>query len=163
QPTPVEYTKRGAVHLAYQVVGEGPHTLVFQPGYIYSAIDMLWQQPSAAAFFGRLAGFCRLILFDRRGTGASDRPPPGPIEEHVDDLVAVLDAVGCERATLFGSNDGGMFLTLFAATHPARTAGLVLFGVMARTAWAPDYPWGWTKDDYAATIANVDENTGEDA
>jgi class 3 adenylate cyclase len=129
------YAKSGDAHIAYQVVGEGPVDLVFVPGWITHV--ELGDDPSEAAFRRRLASFARLIVFDKRGTGLSDRVPVNELpilEERMDDVRAVMDAAGSERAALLGVSEGGALCALFAATYPERTAALVLYGAFARTA-----------------------------
>src|SRR5215216_2989614 len=122
------YAKSGDVRIAYQVAGDGPFDLVFVPGFI-SNLDLVWEEPSRARFFSRLASFSRLILFDKRGTGLSDRVSNvASLEERMDDVRAVMDAVGSERAAIFGVSEGGAMSMLFAATYPARTQALVLYG-----------------------------------
>ena len=140
---PVRYAKSGDLNIAYQVLGEGPMDLVFVPGFV-SHLELLWEYPALARCFERLASFSRLILFDRRGQGLSDRPGrPHTLEEGADDLRAVMDAAGSERAALFGISEGGPMSILFAASLPERTQALVLFGTYARTAPADDYEIGF--------------------
>jgi pimeloyl-ACP methyl ester carboxylesterase len=130
-----KYAKSGDVHIAYQVIGEGPVDLVFVPGWI-THVELSWDDPSEAAFRRRLASFSRLIVFDKRGTGLSDRVPATEVpilEERMDDVRAVMDAAGAERAALMGVSEGGALSALFAATYPERTAALVLYGAFART------------------------------
>jgi class 3 adenylate cyclase len=125
------YAKSGDVHIAYQVVGSGPFDLVFVPGFI-SHVDHVWEEPRWGGFLQRLASFSRLICFDKRGTGLSDRVSAVPtLEERMDDVRAVMDAVGSERAALFGISEGGPMSLLFAATHPERTLALTLYGSYA--------------------------------
>jgi pimeloyl-ACP methyl ester carboxylesterase len=125
------YAKSGDVHIAYQVIGKGPFDLVFVPGFI-SHVDHVWDEPRWAGFLERLASFSRLICFDKRGTGLSDRVSAIPtLEERMDDVRAVMDAVGSERAALFGISEGGPMSLLFAATYPERTIALTLFGSYA--------------------------------
>jgi class 3 adenylate cyclase len=125
------YAKSGDVHIAFQVVGEGAFDLVFVPGFI-SNLDLLWETPAAARLLGRLAAFSRLILFDKRGTGLSDRVANLPsLEQRMDDVRAVMDAAGSRRAALFGISEGGPMSLLFAATYPERTRALVLYGSYA--------------------------------
>ena len=134
------YAKSGDVHIAYQVVGEGPIDLVFVPGWI-THLELAWEDPLEAAFLRRLASFSRLIVFDKRGTGLSDRVPVNELpilEERMDDVRAVMDAAGSERAALLGVSEGGPLSSLFAATYPERTAALVLYGTFARTGRRPD-------------------------
>jgi class 3 adenylate cyclase len=124
------YAKSGSVHIAYQVVGNGPRDLVFVPGWA-SHVEIGWTFPPLAHLFNRLASFSRLIVFDKRGTGLSDPVAATPtLEERMDDLQAVLDAVNSERAVLFGECEGAPLSVLFAATHPERTEALALYGAM---------------------------------
>ena len=135
------YARSGDVNIAYQVVGDAPRDLVLVPGWV-SNIEVLWEEAACARFLGRLASFTRLILFDKRGTGLSDRVADLPnLETRMDDVRAVMDTVGSERAALFGYSEGGPMCALFAATYPARTAALITAGSYARRTWAPDYPW----------------------
>ena len=123
-----QYAKSGDVRIAYQVVGEGPFDLVFVPGFI-SNLDVAWEEPYRARVWTRLAAFARLIMFDKRGTGLSDRAVGVPtLEERMDDVRAVMDAVGSQQAALFGISEGGAMSVLFAATYPERTRALVLYG-----------------------------------
>ena len=126
------YAKSADIHIAYQVVGEGEVDLVYVPGFV-SNLDLNWEEPERAYFFSRLAAFSRLILFDKRGTGLSDRTAGiASLEVRMDDVRAVMDAVGCERAAIFGSSEGGPMSMLFAATYPERTRALALYGTYAR-------------------------------
>ncbi len=125
------YARSGELDIAYQVVGEGPFDLVFVPGFI-SHLDLQWVSPLAHEFFERLASFSRLILFDKRGTGLSDPVAgPAPLEERMDDLRAVMDAAGSERAAIVGVSEGGPLAILFAATYPERVSSLALCGTFA--------------------------------
>ncbi len=138
------------VHIAYQVLGEGPIDLVFAFGWV-SNIDGIWSVPGLGRFLRRLATFSRLIVFDRRGSGLSDRITEGSaatLEAGMDDIRAVMDAARSDRALQFGYADGGMLCALFAASFPERTTGLVLFGSTPRGLWAPDYPWAWTDAEW---------------
>jgi pimeloyl-ACP methyl ester carboxylesterase/DNA-binding CsgD family transcriptional regulator len=138
------YARSGDVHIAYQVVGDGPLDLVFVMGWV-SSIDWYWAEPRVARFLRRLASFSRLILFDKRGTGLSDRVAELPtLEQRMDDVRAVMDAVGSARAALFGISEGGAMCALFAATYPERTAALVIYGGYAKRRWDPEYPWAPT-------------------
>ena len=140
QLPPIRYAKAGDVDIAYRVLGSGPIDLVWVPGLI-SNLDIEWEDHVKAPLYRRLAGFSRLITFDKRGMGLSDRSVGAPtLEERMDDVRAVMDAVGSQRAALIGHSEGGLMSTLFAATYPERTAALILFGTMARTSIAPDYP-----------------------
>ncbi len=142
----IRYTRSGDLSIAYQVVGSGPIDLVLVPGWI-SNIEIFWEQPSIVRFFEKLATFSRLILFDKRGTGLSERETKAAtLEERMDDVRAVLDAVGSSRATLLGFSEGGTMCILFAATYPDRTAGLITIGSYARRLRAPDYPYFTDKE-----------------
>ena len=149
-----QYTKSGDVHIAYQVAGEGARDLVYLPG-IFAHIELQWEEPSYARFLRRLSSFTRLIMLDTRGTGLSDHAVQLPLLEHqMDDVTAVLDAVGSARAVLFGFSQSGPMAALYAATHPRRTEALVLYGAYASAAAKPDYPWGrspdWIKEFHMA-------------
>src|SRR5437764_3331734 len=120
------FTRSGNLHIAYQVVGDGPFDLVYVPGWV-SHVELAWEEPTLARFLERLASFSRLIIFDKRGTGLSDRVPDSQLpthEERMDDLRAVMDAAGSDRAAIFRFPEGGSLATLFAATHPPRTTQL---------------------------------------
>jgi class 3 adenylate cyclase len=129
------------VNIAYQVLGDGPIDLVHVPPFT-SNLELQWQDPDQARYFRRLASFSRLIMFDKRGMGLSDRTGIASLEERMDDVRAVMDAVGCERAAIFGSSEGGAMSLLFAATYPERVTALVLYGAYPRLSAAPDYPEG---------------------
>ena len=136
------FTQSGEVTIAYQVVGDGPMDLVVVPGFV-SHLECAWEDPSYSRFMTQLSSFSRLIMLDKRGTGLSDRISGIPtLEERMDDVRAVMDAVGSERAALFGVSEGGPMSVLFAATYPDRASALVLYGSIAKGSWAPDYPWG---------------------
>jgi pimeloyl-ACP methyl ester carboxylesterase len=155
------YAKTGDNYVAYQVMGEGPLDLVYVPAFI-SHLDLHMEQSLSANFFRRLASFCRLIRFDKRGTGLSDRTGPIPsIEERMDDVRAVMDAAGSERAALLGFSEGGPMSIVFAATYPQRTSALILYGAMARYAWAPDNAWGITDQQLAAWLKLIEEQWGQ--
>jgi class 3 adenylate cyclase len=144
-----KYAQSGDVNIAYQVVGEGPLDLVFVMGFV-SNIDEAWTEPSFARFLTRLASFSRLITFDKRGTGLSDRVNETQLptlEQRMDDVRAVMDAVGSKKAALLGISEGGPMCLLFAATYPERTAALMTFGSYPRLLKAHDYPWGRTEED----------------
>ena len=135
------YAHNGDVNIAYQVIGDGPLDLLFIPPFV-SHLDLFWAAPETAAFFNRLASFSRLILFDKRGTGLSD-PVSGvaTLEERMEDVRAVLDACGSQRAAIFGLSEGGPMSLLFAATYPERTTALITFGSFAKLLPAPHYFW----------------------
>ncbi|MFL5822370.1 MAG: alpha/beta fold hydrolase [Solirubrobacteraceae bacterium] len=146
------YARSGDLHIAYQVVGEGPIDLIWIPGWI-SNIDHYWEEPTVARYFNRIAAFSRLILFDRRGTGVSDPLTRAPtLEEQMDDVVAVMEAAGSEQAGLYAQLEGGAMAMLFAATHPERTRALVVYEGMARMSWAPDYDWALTDEERVAWL-----------
>jgi pimeloyl-ACP methyl ester carboxylesterase len=149
------YVKSGDVHIAYQVLGDGPFDLVFVPGFV-SNVEANWTLPPRAAFFRRLASFSRLILFDKRGTGMSDRSSQiFTLEQRMADVLAVMDAAGSQRAALFGLSEGGPMSFLFAATYPQRTRALVIYGSYAKRAWAPDYPFGWKQERWDTVLGNI--------
>ena len=140
--SPIRYARSSDdVHIAYRVLGEGPLDLVLLPGFV-NHLEVIVETPQTAAFVERLASFARLIMFDRRGQGLSDRPAVFTIEDHVRDLIAVLDAAGSERASLIGISEGGPAAIMAAAQHPDRIAELVLIGTWPRIVRAPDYPIG---------------------
>ncbi len=144
----VRYTLSGDVNIAYQVIGEGPLDLVFVMGWV-SHLEWFWKEPTFAKFLNRLASFARVILFDKRGTGLSDRVPLNELptlEQRMDDVRAVMDAVGSERAVLCGVSEGGPMSCLFSATYPEKTAALVMIGSYARRLRSEDYPWGPTEE-----------------
>ena len=142
------YARSGDVSIAYQVVGGGRLDLVYVPGAV-SNIELTWEDPARAAFFGRLASFSRLILFDKRGTGLSDRVSGiANLETRMDDVRAVMDAAGSQRAIVVGVSEGGPMSVLFAATYRERTTALVVYGSLPRFTWAPDFPWGQPLDEY---------------
>jgi class 3 adenylate cyclase len=154
------YVKSDGVHIAYQVVGEGAFDLLFVPGFV-SNVDSIWQSPDQTAFFQRLASFCRLIVFDKRGTGMSDRSSQiFTLEQRMHDVQAILDEVRSERAALFGISEGGPMSLLYAATYPERTSALVLYGSYARRSWAPDYPFAWTDDKWDAALDDIEQRWG---
>ena len=161
-PPETRYAKSGAVNIAYQVVGDGPFDLVYVPGWV-SNIDLLWEKPKPARFLERLASFSRLILFDKRGTGMSDRVSNDrlpTLEQRMDDVRAVLDAVGSENAALLGHSEGGSMSLLFAATYPERSRALVLFGAFAKRLRSDDYPWAPSLEERLATIDEVERDWG---
>ncbi len=146
------YAQSGDVAIAYAVTGDGPVDLVVTPGSV-SNVELMWQQPLFAGFHHRLASFSRVIVFDKRGTGLSDRVKKiATLEERADDIRAVMDGAGSERAVIMGVSEGGPMAIVFAATHPQRAAGLVLYGSHARITWAPDYPWRPTEEEYRRWI-----------
>jgi pimeloyl-ACP methyl ester carboxylesterase/DNA-binding winged helix-turn-helix (wHTH) protein len=141
---PTRYARSGDINIAYQVLGEGDIDLVFVMGWV-SHLDYFWTEPSFARFLQRLGRFSRLILFDKRGSGLSDRVPLDALptlEQRMDDVRAVMDAVGSKRAAICGVSEGGTLAGLFAATHPDRTTALVMIGAYAKRLRDSSYPWG---------------------
>jgi pimeloyl-ACP methyl ester carboxylesterase/class 3 adenylate cyclase len=154
------YAKSGDINIAYQVVGEGPLDLVLVPGWV-SHVEFAWTEPSFAAFLHRLASFSRLIILDRRGTGMSDRVASMPtLEQRMDDVRAVMDAAGSERAALFGISEGGPMCCLFAATYPERTRALILYGTIATGKRDASYPWGLTEEQVDQLLALIERDWG---
>ncbi len=146
------YARSGEVSIAYQVVGDGPFDVVFVPPTV-SHVELSWHVPNIRAVLEKLATFARVIHFDKRGTGMSDRVTGVPsLEVRMDDVRAVMDAAGSERAALVGWSEGVALSALFAATYPDRTLGLVLYGGFARVLRAPDYPWGKTEAEMLRMI-----------
>jgi pimeloyl-ACP methyl ester carboxylesterase len=161
-PPEIRFAKSGDVNIAYQVVGDGPLDLVLVHGWVQS-FDPGWEIEPIERFYRRLASFSRLILFDKRGTGLSDRVPPDALptlETRMDDMRAVMDEVGVQRAAVLGHSEGGSMCALFAATYPERTQALVMSGSAARTRWAPDYPIGATDDAIIELETAILENWG---
>ncbi|MGH8675626.1 MAG: alpha/beta fold hydrolase, partial [Burkholderiales bacterium] len=141
-----KYARSGEVNIAYQVFGGGPVDLVVVPGWI-SSIDTFWEEPAFVRFLQRLGSFSRVILFDKRGTGLSDRVTDTPmLEERMDDVRAVMDAVSSKRAALLGYSEGGPMCALFSVTYPKRTEALIMVGSFPRIKWAEDYPFGRTQE-----------------
>jgi predicted ATPase/pimeloyl-ACP methyl ester carboxylesterase/DNA-binding CsgD family transcriptional regulator len=159
-PLETRYARSGDVSIAYQVVGHGPLDVVFVMGWV-SHLDWFWQEPRFAHFLRRLAGFSRLILFDKRGTGLSDRAVELPtLEQRMDDVRAVMDAVGSERAALLGISEGGPLCALFAASYPERTRALVMIGSFPRRLWATDYPWGSSIEERNRFVEEIERGWG---
>jgi class 3 adenylate cyclase len=163
EPPPIRYTKTiDGLHIAYQVVGRGPSDLLYAPGW-FSNLECAWEVPEVGEFLAELGSLSRLILFDRRGFGLSDSPTTTgswSLELGMDDIRAVMDAAGSERAVLFGMDDGGALCTLFAASDPGRVSALVLFAVWAKYFRSPDYPWGWTKQQDKIWMQRVESHWG---
>jgi pimeloyl-ACP methyl ester carboxylesterase len=148
------------VHIAYQVIGEADLDLVVVPGFI-SHVEAQWEEPRLARFLRRLASFSRLIMFDKRGTGMSDRTDRLPdVDRRMLDIQAVMDAVGSREAALFAISEGGPMAILFAAAHPERTRALVLWGSYARISQAPDYEIGLPKEALRESAAHMEAAWG---
>ena len=155
------YARSGDVSIAYQVMGEGPFDLILVPGSV-SHVELAWDIPAMVAFHRRLASFSRLIVFDKRGTGMSDRVAGAPtIETRIDDVRAVMDAVGSERVAVMGVSEGGPMSAVFAAAYPERIWALVLCGAPVRSLWAPDFPWGYTEDEWERACEEERRHWGE--
>ncbi|HEV8564683.1 MAG TPA: adenylate/guanylate cyclase domain-containing protein [Actinomycetota bacterium] len=163
-PPQTNYAKSGDVHIAYQVAGDGPLDLVYVPGFV-SNVEEVWEEPHAKKFLERLASFSRLILFDKRGTGLSDPVPIADLptlEQRMDDLRAVMDAAGSERAALLGHSEGGVMSVLFAATYPDRTVALITLGTFAKRVWSADYPWAPTPEERALDYTEIERSWGRE-
>jgi class 3 adenylate cyclase len=158
----VEFARSGDVHVAYRVVGSGPIDLVYVMG-AYTHLDVLWELPAYRRYCERLAEFSRLVLFDKRGMGMSERVPGStPLDVRMDDIRAVMDAVGSESAALMGESEGGPLSMLFAAAHPERTRGLILQGAEVRERTDAEWPWGEsTQEEHEAYIATIGERWGK--
>lgn len=155
-----QYTKSGRINIAYQVFGSGPIDLVYIPGWV-SNIDWMWACPELVSFLDQLGKISRVILFDKRGTGLSDRVVElSTLEERMDDIRAVMDAVGSEKAVLFGHSEGGSVSALFAATYPNRTISLITFGIFAKRRYSPDYPWAPTDTERQVVYDMIENSWG---
>src|SRR5437764_1339066 len=157
QPPETRYAKSGDLNIAYQVFGEGPLDLLLVHGFV-SNIELQWEFPEIVDFYSRLASFARVICFDKRGTGLSDRAASiAPLEERMDDVRAVMEAVGSQRAALFGMSEGGSMCLLFAATYPERVVALVLYAAFAL---APGRAIGSSPEQIEARLAEFDHRWG---
>jgi len=154
------YAKSGETNIAYQVVGDQPRDLILVPGWL-SNIEVFWEDPAAARFLRRLASFSRLILFDKRGTGLSDRGGGLPdLETRMDDVRSVMDAVGSKAATLCGYSEGGVMCALFAATYPARTTSLIMVGSFVRQKPAPGYLGARSEEQQEEFLQSIEKDWG---
>lgn len=161
ESAPIRYARSGEVNVAYTVFGDGPVDLVFVPAFA-SHLEVSAEQPASARFLERLASFSRVIALEKRGTGLSDPVDHTPtLEEWVDDVRAVMDAVGSERAAVVGISEGGTTAVLFAATYPERTTHLILIATYAKFAWAPDYPFGVEKEAFERLTGAVAARWGD--
>jgi class 3 adenylate cyclase/alpha-beta hydrolase superfamily lysophospholipase len=155
-----KYAESGGVSIAYQTFGDGPVDIVCVPGW-FTNVELTWEDPYKARFYDSLASFARVILFDKRGTGLSDREAQAhTLEERMDDVRAVMDANHSEQACLLGWSEGGPMCALFAATHPDRTASLIMQGSYARRTRTEDYPWGQPKDEYDELVERMKVDWG---
>jgi DNA-binding SARP family transcriptional activator len=159
--SPVRYARVGESSVAYQVVEGGSSDLLMIPGWV-SHLELDWEEPTWVRWCERMASFARLVRFDKRGTGLSDRPAQiPPLTERTADALAVLDAVGLEQAHVMGWSEGGPLAVLLAVEHPERVQSLVLYGTQACFRHEPDYPWGVTDDEREGTLADVERTWGE--
>ena len=158
----IRYASSDGVQIAYEVFGSGPRDLVLVHGWVTN-IELLWEQPRVARVLERLGSFCRVVNFDKRGTGLSDRVPVDrlpTLEQRMDDVRAVMDAAGSERAVVFGHSEGGPMSLLFAAAYPQRTEGLVIYGSFAVRLRQPDYPWAPTAEERERHVRRVRDEWG---
>ena len=156
-----KFARTDGIAVAYQTVGEGPLYLIYASGWLGN-IDMMWESPRHRAFLERLASFARLIVFDKRGTGLSDRNVGSPtLEERAEDIRAVMDAVGSERASLFGVSEGGSMTCMFAATYPERTRSIVLLACTPCSARKPDWQLGSRRGDFEKWLHETEAQWGK--
>jgi pimeloyl-ACP methyl ester carboxylesterase/DNA-binding winged helix-turn-helix (wHTH) protein len=156
----VHYAVSGDVRIAWQTVGEGPEDLIYVPGWV-SHLEYNWESPLVARFLNGLAADSRLILFDKRGTGLSDRAAGLPtVEQRMDDVRAVMDAAGSKRAAILAMSEGGGMAMAFAARFPERVRALALFGVFAKREWSPDYPWAPTREERQGYYDELEQGWG---
>ena len=155
-----KYAKNGDINIAYQVIGHGPVDLIYVSGWI-SNIDMLWTDSRISTFLNKITRFSRLILFDKRGTGLSDRiSATCSLNERMDDIITVLNAVGSKKVILFGHSEGGTASSLFAATYPERTLALITFGVFAKRKYSAEYPWAPTAEQRKSFYQTIQKEWG---
>jgi len=161
----IRYARSGDVYIAFSVAGAGPIDIVWVPGWVSHLRDDAQAIPALVGLLDRLSRFARLIKFDKRGTGMSDRVDIHELptlEQRMDDVRAVMEAAGSERAAIFGISEGGPMAALFAATYPERTSALLMYGSYARRTQAPGYPWGPTREEHEAWMASIEANWGTD-
>lgn len=156
-----KYAKCSDINIAYQVVGTGPVDLIYVPGWV-SNIDAMWEDPKISYFLNKLVKFTRLILFDKRGTGLSDRVSAiSSLEERMEDITCVMQAARSKQAILFGHSEGGTVSSLFAATYPERTLALITFGIFAKRKYSRDYPWAPTSEERQLFYKVIKEGWGD--
>src|SRR5271167_1825801 len=155
--SPVRYAKSGDVHIAYRVFGDGPRDIVLIPGTL-SHVELSWEGPASEHLLKRLTAFSRVIVFDKRGQGLSDRVGEQTLEERIGDVRAVLDAAGSERATIYGWSEGGPMSLMFSATYPERTSSLVLYGSFASMR---EPPWSLTREQFEQIVSSWEAHWGE--
>src|SRR5262244_4197757 len=153
----VRYARSGDVHIAYRVFGDGPRDLVLIPGTLSHA-EIFWEHPINQSLLKRFTSFARVIVFDKRGQGLSDRVGEQTLEERICDVCAVMEAAGSERATIYGWSEGGPMCLMFAATYPERTAALVLYGTFASM---KDEPWAVSRQQMEAFLGQLEHRWGE--
>ncbi len=159
---PVRYARSGSVQIAYQVTGDGPFDVVMAPGTV-SHLDLAWESARYRRPIEQWSAVARLIRFDKRGTGLSDRPTDAAtLEERSDDIRAVMDAAGIERAVVYGFSEGGQMACMFAALYPERTTAIVTWGTMARWVQTEDHPWGMTREEAAELLVDLERNWPSD-
>ncbi|SDS40296.1 Pimeloyl-ACP methyl ester carboxylesterase [Formosa sp. Hel1_31_208] len=157
KPT-TNYTKSGTFNIAYQVIGKGPVDLIYIPGWV-SNIDMMWSEPRYATFLTRLTFFSRLIIFDKRGTGLSDRSDKySTMDERMEDIIAVMNATNSKKAFLFSHSEGGSVSLLFSLKYPEKTLGVVGFGIFAKRRFSEDYPWAPTDEEREVSNKLIEDN-----
>jgi class 3 adenylate cyclase len=154
---PVRYARNGDTHIAFRIFGDGPRDIVLIPGTL-SHVELLWEVPNNEHLLRRLTAFARVIVFDKRGQGLSDRVAEQTLEERTGDVRAVMDAAGSERATIYGWSEGGPMCLMFAATYPERTSALVLYGTFASMR---NEPWGLTRERFDQALGHMDTHWGE--
>ncbi len=156
-----QYVRSGDIYLAYQVLGEGPQTMLFVGGFL-SHLELIWEEPGLAQFLRQLAKSVRLILFDKRGVGLSDRVGMAPTaEETMEDILVILNEVGCEKAALMSVSEGGPVSIMFAATYPNRTSHLILYGTMPKWVRSYDYPWALSRSQYDKWLSVMIDQWGQ--
>ena len=155
--SPVRYAKSGDVHIAYRIFGSGPRDIVLVPGTV-SHVELFWEFPVNQYLLKRLGSFARVIVFDKRGQGLSDRVADLTLEERMGDVKAVMNAAGSKRATIYGWSEGGQMSMVFAATHPERTSGLVLYGTYASLGTDP---YTFTRDQFERWLSHMEKHWGE--
>jgi class 3 adenylate cyclase/pimeloyl-ACP methyl ester carboxylesterase len=162
-PSEIRYAKSGTVHVAYQSIGDGPVDMILGFSGI-SQLGVMWEEPGLVEYYRAVSEFARLVLFDKRGVGLSDRNVGiATLEERMDDIRAVMEAIGSRRAVLLGTLDGTPLSLLFAASYPEKTLALILWGGQARSLWAPDYPWAKTRADWESEIRRDEDEWGSQA
>ena len=156
----IQYIPSGAVYLAYQVFGDGPQTILFVGGFV-SHLELLWEEPQLARFLRQLSKSARVVLFDKRGVGLSDRVGYSPTaEETMEDILVILNAVECETAVLMSVSEGGPVAIMFAATYPNRASHLILYGTMPKWIRSYDYPWALSRSQYDRWLGLMVDNWG---